>query len=386
MAEQSDQLMFISELENIECGEFESVYTIHGKPILPPMMTDWKRLEMMRLRLCALTQEVVRERNKLTNVEKVEVSTNTDPGAQGPRPFVVMGRMRQKLNQSETMIYDHTANMVMQVSAPFNEPILMNSELMMEEAPPARPQRAHIVFAPEKWGTLESGYVAKLDPKKTGNFQPKEKAIQQPLRSATSPDLAKLQLQLLQRNPPEQALAIKSEPRIGHRPAGQHPNKAKNPSRIPKPIAQIVGSISKETKPQSALQARSNYDAKVASRRNNQVKNQVSPVKPKSSRIQSKTTNLNLPKSIRTPVPIHQRPGYVDKELKLQKDLLKSLVLRQAEENQRLQARMQQQQQGLIATMINDLNHVVEISNDFHSLGRALELTSSSTSSDPSQN
>jgi len=64
-------------------------------------------------------------------------------------------------------------------------------------------------------------------------------------------------------------------------------------------------------------------------------------------------------------------------------NLFQSLVLRQAEENQRLQAKMQEQHQGLINSMIDELNHAVEISNPIYPSDRALERD---TSSDPSQN
>lgn len=75
-------------------------------------------------------------------------------------------------------------------------------------------------------------------------------------------------------------------------------------------------------------------------------------------------------------MPVYKRPGYVQDEEQIQKNRFKSLILRQAEENRRIQDKMQQEHQGLIATMMNDLNNAVE---------KALHLDSS-TSSDPSQN
>ncbi|XP_016939766.3 uncharacterized protein [Drosophila suzukii] len=378
MANETEQLVFHMELENNGGGEFESGYSLNGKPILPPMMTDWKRLEMMRLRLCALTKEAILKRNQLTNRELKSASTNTKI-FHGVGPLVVMGRLRQKLEQSETIIYDHTANLVMQISAPLNTPILMTSKLVIEDASPAKPQRAVLQVTPIQMGASVSAWVTKPDPPRPENFQPKEKTLEPPKRCNTSPDLFKLHQQ---RNPdhipmPQLTLAVKSDPEIGK------PTKtslARNPSRIPKPIASQVSRIPNVPKTQTANQTRRNCEAKVATKRTNQAKNPVSPAKPNAP---SKTAHLNEPKSIRTPVPAHKRPGYVENELQLQKNLFQSLVLRQAEENQRLQAKMQEQHQGLITSMINELNHAVEISNPIYPSDRALERD---TSSDPSQN
>ncbi|EDV53038.1 uncharacterized protein LOC6555157 [Drosophila erecta] len=389
MAGETEQLTFLCELENIGGGEFKSSYCLNDKPILPPVMNDWKRLEMMRLRLCALTKEVVQKRNQITRPERKDASTNTNT-QQGFAPLVIMGRFRQKLEQSETKICDHTANMVLQISAPLPKPIGMTSQLVMEDASLTPPQRAVVKVTPVKLATAESGWVTKLDPPKAENPKPRELSVEPLHRSTTSPDLAKLHHQMWRRDLtkrplPQLTLLIKSDLQIGQQIGKQPPNKpttTRNPSRIPKLVAirQVTNNAS-VTKTQSAYQARRSCDTKVTAKRTNQVtKGQVFAVKQKAP---PNTTHLNVPKSIRTPVPSYKRPGYVQDELQLQRNLFKSLILRQAEENKRMQAKMQQQQQGLIATMMNDLNHAVEISNDL-SVDGSLHLDSS-TSSDPSQ-
>ncbi|XP_043655502.1 uncharacterized protein LOC122621636 [Drosophila teissieri] len=391
MAGETEQLTFLSELQNIGGGEFKSGYCLNDKPILPPVMNDWKRLEMMRLRLIALTKEAVQKRNQIACPERKDASTstNTQPGL---GPLVIMGRFRQKLEQSQTMICDHTANMVMQISAPLPKPIGITSQLVMEDAPLTPPQRAVVKVTPVRLATAESGWVTKLDPPKTENPRPQEKVLEPLHRCTTSPDLPKLHHQMWRRDPmPQLTLPIKSELKIGQHPGKQpakKPTTSSNPSRIPKLIASQVTSNASATKTQSAYQARRSYDAKVAAKRNSQVsRGQASAVKQKTP---PNTSHLSVPKSIRTPVPEYKRPGYVQDELQLQKNLFKSLMLRQAEESRRIQAKMQQQHQGLIATMMSDLNHAVEISNDIQSLDRALHPDSStsskaSNSSDPSQ-
>lgn len=181
-------------------------------------------------------------------------------------------------------------------------------------------------------------------------------------------------------------LPIKCEPHSVQGIEQQQPNKLttiRSPSRIPKLITSQVANSASVTKTQSAYQARRTYDAKVAAKRKILVsRGQISSVKHKPL---PDTSHLNVAKSIRTPVPVYKRPGYVQDEEQIQKNRFKSLILRQAEENRRIQDKMQQEHQGLIATMMNDLNNAVEISNDYKSLEKALHLDSS-TSSDPSQN
>ncbi|EDW53546.1 uncharacterized protein LOC6612895 [Drosophila sechellia] len=381
MAGETEQLTLLSDLNNIGGGEFESGYCLNEKPILPPVMTDWKRLEMMRLRLCALTKEVVQKRNQFTSPERRDASTNTK-SQPGFGPPVIMGRFRQRLQQSETMIYDHTADMAMQMSAPPCKPIGMTTQLVLEDASLTPPQRVVVTLTPVKLATAESGWVTKLDPPKAENTKPMENVLEPLHRSSTSPDLSKLHHQLWRRDlvqiPKSQfTLPVKCE---------QQPNKpttSRSPSRIPKLITSQVANSGNVTKTQSAYQAGRTYDAKVpAKRKILESRGQISAVKQKPPLY---TSHLNVPKSIRTPVPVNKRPGYEQDELQIKKNLFKSLVLRQAEESRLIQAKMQQEHQGLIATMMNDLNNAVEISNNYKSMERALRLDSS-TSSDPSQN
>ncbi|XP_039493349.1 uncharacterized protein LOC120452934 [Drosophila santomea] len=387
MAGETEQLTFLSELQNIGGGEFKSGYCLNETPILPPVMNDWKRLEMMRLRLSALTKEAVQKRNQITCPERKDASTstNTQPGL---GPLVIMGRFRQKLEQSKTMICDHTANMVMQISAPPLKPIGITSQLVMEDASLAPPQRAVVKVTPVRLATAQSGWVTKLDPPKAENPRPQEKVVEALHRCTSSPDLVKLHHQMWRRDPiPQLTLPIKSELQIGQHLEKKPTNKpttSRIPSRIPKLITSQVTNNANATKTQSAYQARRSYDAKVAAKRSSQVsKGQASAVKQKAP---PNTKHLSVPKSIRTPVPECKRPGFVQDELQLQKNLFKSLMIRQAEESRRIQAKMQQQHQGLIASMMSDLDHAVEISNDIQSRALHMDSSPSSNSSDPSQN
>uniref|UniRef100_A0A6P4ETW1 Uncharacterized protein LOC108042690 n=1 Tax=Drosophila rhopaloa TaxID=1041015 RepID=A0A6P4ETW1_DRORH len=403
MDKEIQQLIFQSDLDSIVGREFESAFCLDGKPILPPMMTEKKRLEMMRLRLCALTNEVILKRNKLSNpkylmdtpkVEQKNASTSTKI-LYGSNGLVVNGRFRQKLVQSETMIYDHTANMVVQISAPMNVPILMTSQLMLEDAPPTPPQRAVIKVTPVKLATSESGWVTKLDPPKSESSQGRELVTEPLQRCTTSPDLYRLHHQLWRRYPvqipvPQLTLAVKSDSQIGWTEGQKDKLKARVPSRIPKPIpCQVITiptvcsrpnapRITKVAKPWTVTQKPRNIDVKVAPKRLNQTKK--SEALPAKRKPPAKPINLNVPKSIRTPVAAHKRPGFKENDLQQQKNLLKSLVLRQAEENQRLQAQFREQQQGLIAQMLGDLNKTIEISSDPEFMDRFSELDTSTPS------
>ncbi|XP_017000492.2 uncharacterized protein [Drosophila takahashii] len=373
MANETEQLMFQLELENIEGADFQSGYSLNGKPILPPMMTDWKRLEMMRLRLCALTKEVILKRNQLNSTEKQDASTNTKK-LEVIQPLMVMGRFRQKLERSETMIYDYTANMVMQIETGLSLPILMTSQLVMENSEKPKPQRAVMKVNAVQMGASEIGWAVKWDPLKSQNNQPKE-GEENLKRCKTSPDLLKLPNTLWRRAPievpiPQLPSAIKSDPQIAKSSIG------KMQSRIPKLIP---------LPPTDSPQLVKIQTARITTKRGNQSrKSEVPSTKP--TKPTTRTAHLSAPKSIITPVPLHKRPGYVGSELEIQQNLFKNLVLKQAEENQRLQAKMQQQHQGLITTMINELNHAIEISDPIYPVERIRELDHSPTSSDPSQN
>ncbi|KAH8362972.1 hypothetical protein KR084_003838 [Drosophila pseudotakahashii] len=373
MANETEQLMFQMELENIQSVDFQSGFSLNGNPILPPMMNDGKRLEMMRLRLCALTKEVILKRNQLNSTEKKDASTNTKI-LKGIQPSMVLGRFRQKLEQSETLIYDHTSNMVLQISASLSTPILMTSQLVLENPPPAAPQRAIMKVPPVKMGASKIGWAVKLEPLKPVNSQSKEED-EKLKRCKTSPDLLKLPSSLWRRDPievpiPQLPFAIKSDPQIAK------PSIGRLQSRIPKLIPLT---------PTDSPQLVKIQTARVTTKRCNQPRKPECP-STKSTKPTTKTAHLSVPKSIRTPVPLHKRPGYVGSELEIQKNLFKNLVFRQAEENQRRQAQIQQQHQGLITTMINELNHAVEISDPIYPVGRIRELDTSTTPSDPSQN
>ncbi|XP_052839376.1 uncharacterized protein LOC128254349 isoform X2 [Drosophila gunungcola] len=302
--------------------------------------------------------------------EQKDASTSTQMFHENTS-LVVLGRLHQKLEQSETMIYDHTANKVIQISAPRNLPILKTSQLVLEDAPQTPPQRAVIKITPVKLATSENGWVAKLDPPRTKST-PSRELVTEPLqRCTTSPDFFRLHRQLWRRVPIQNStlqltLAVKSDPQIT-RTESNRASKGKGPSLIPKLIpcqgitVPNVPSSPNLAKTRTPVQRQGNGDVKVAPKRMNLTKK--TEATPANRKPPAKTTKLNEPKSISTPVAAHRRPGCVEPDLQQQKNLLESLVFRQSVENQRLKAKFREEQQGLMAQMLGDLNQAIEISN-----------------------
>ncbi|XP_017058807.1 uncharacterized protein LOC108099679 [Drosophila ficusphila] len=360
MDKEAEQLILQCTLESIGVGEFESGYCLSGKPILPPVMNDLKRLEMMRLRLCALTREAILKRDKLDRqVERRNAETNTEEPLRSAN-LVVMGNLRHKLVQSKTLIYDHTADLITQISAPQNVPIMKLSQLVMEDPQMMPPQRAVIRVAPVKLATSESGSVSRLDPLQIKSPERKEKAVEPLQRSTTNPDSLRLHHQLWRRNllpSPmiELTVALKSETNIcraRRRPSKDSVTGERLPSRIPRLIPIQMPIIP-------------NFEAKAAPKRANQVRKKEAPTPKKKPPTKPPTTaHLNVPKIIRTPVAANRRPGCGESELQIQKNRFKKLFLQQAEENRRMQAEMQQEHQRLVTQMLHELNLAVEGADD----------------------
>ncbi|XP_068153575.1 uncharacterized protein [Drosophila tropicalis] len=147
---------------------YTSIYKVEGLPILPPLMTPDRRMEMNHHRLAALGIEnyLLGETSSLPlsmpnsddGLKKGsrDVSTNTDL-----QPLVVMGRFRQKLQQSETLIYDNRCNAIVkplkvrrEVKSSANRTI--PSQLVMEEQPMALAQMATVQYYPPQFSIMKT--------------------------------------------------------------------------------------------------------------------------------------------------------------------------------------------------------------------------------------
>ncbi|KAH8313122.1 hypothetical protein KR067_000764 [Drosophila pandora] len=396
VAKDAKQPIDDTEVEKVTVAHFESGYTLDGLPILPPLMTDEKRMEMRILRLEAALKKSQMPDLKAVQCPTVEAATETLPPDPKPcsenketntdsgvEPLIVMGRFRQKLTQSETVIYDHTRNLVIQIGPPDNTPVTVVSQMVMEDVPASPTQRAVTKITPLTMATQKSSWVSRLDPPKPDKSDRLDSGTEKPTilrRSNTCVDSTKLHHQLWRRNRLEvngQRLleVLKSPIKTaensdgGTRPIKEE-SKVKPRSKIPliqKKVkiieAQPVISPGHEAchepsapvpvKCQSAAERRKNYDQKVAINRNNMAKK-----REESMARQKVVPKPNLPKSIRTPVSAHARLGLVDADFQVQRIRFQSMVSRQADEQQRLQAEFEKQQQELMDKMLGDLSHV----------------------------
>ncbi|XP_034486708.1 uncharacterized protein LOC117791148 [Drosophila innubila] len=143
---------------------FRSVYTLNGNPILPPLMTPERRLEMQQLRdaAVAIEKQLDNELNNKYNhgnrkrwlnsdcCQFVDASTSTDP--QLPQqPLIIAGRLKQQLQFSETLIYDNNRNAIIKFVRPDQIKLM---QLLLEECPEMRAQLAVIIEACPKFATL----------------------------------------------------------------------------------------------------------------------------------------------------------------------------------------------------------------------------------------
>ncbi|KAM8706310.1 hypothetical protein ACLKA7_010567 [Drosophila subpalustris] len=126
---------------------FRSVYTINGNPILPPLMTPERRLEMQQLREAAMAIE--KQQTNYKNHRRwlnsdccqlVDASTSTD--LQLPQqPLIVAGRLKQQLQFSETLIYDNNRNAIIKF---VKRDQIKLMQLLLEDLPEMRAQFAVI--------------------------------------------------------------------------------------------------------------------------------------------------------------------------------------------------------------------------------------------------
>ncbi|XP_023036184.1 uncharacterized protein LOC6651172 [Drosophila willistoni] len=147
---------------------YTSVYKVDGLPILPPLMTPDRRMEMNHHRLTALgienylldkTQRLPLSMPKSIDCLKNgsrDVSTNTDL-----QPLVVMGRFRQELQQSETLIYDNRCNAIIKPLKVRREvkssaSRITTARLIIEEQPMALAQMATIQYSPPQFSIMKT--------------------------------------------------------------------------------------------------------------------------------------------------------------------------------------------------------------------------------------
>ncbi|XP_020811551.1 LOW QUALITY PROTEIN: uncharacterized protein LOC110186633 [Drosophila serrata] len=302
--------------------KFESAYSLDGVHILPPLMTEIKRLEMQQLRMQALAIEMTLKRSKPAVAEKqikclmprmINAATNTalnENSNTNPKPksnpvsvstttsiapLVVMGRFRQQLQKSETAIYDHSTKKLITTAPGKTLPILKASHVVIENAP----QRA--VILPMEKGTMISSLVPKIN-------------SNEPLqRSITTTDL---RVRPGQERMPGRPVAFSSATQISV--ASTKTTESKFRSKIPirrnrtlvltpnqppeVPVIAPGHDSSHEPivlKANSANERRRNYGAKVALKRNEMARKREELAKLKPP---PRTNNHQGPKSIITPI------------------------------------------------------------------------------------
>ncbi|TDG43160.1 hypothetical protein AWZ03_010425 [Drosophila navojoa] len=146
-----------SKQEEEEGSRFKSVFTINGKSILPPLMTPERRLEMQQLRRAAMAiEERGRAGRQTANSPSgakgqvlqprraaavLDASTNTESESElAQQPLTVVGRLKQQLQQSETLIYDNKCNAIIKLVKSSKLPA--RQHMVREEYLEAQPQRA----------------------------------------------------------------------------------------------------------------------------------------------------------------------------------------------------------------------------------------------------
>ncbi|KAH8232588.1 hypothetical protein KR032_009963 [Drosophila birchii] len=302
--------------------KFESVYSLDGAHILPPLMTDLKRLEMQQLRMRAMAIEMSLKRSKpgiaeqqirclmprmvnaSTNTALTEnLNSNTNPNsnpvpiptpeplsAPVPAPLVVMGRFRQELQKSETAIYDHRTQELITVAPGKSLPILTASRVVIEN----KPQRA--VFLPEAQGTMRSSLVPKINSnepllRSTTTIDLRERMPGRPVVFPCSSDISM---------PSPKSSESRFRSRI---PIRHHRGTVLPPLQQPEVTMIEPGHVlyhdRSDVKANSANERRRNYGAKVAMKRNEMVRKREELAKLKPP---PRTTNYQTPKSIRTPI------------------------------------------------------------------------------------
>ncbi|XP_017020884.1 uncharacterized protein [Drosophila kikkawai] len=302
---------------------FESAYSLDGKSILPPLMTDVRRLEMQQLRLRALTKEVILKRNKLNDAEKqlkrlmprmVNASTNTaltenpnpSPNLDSipnsntvpvstfplpiftPAPLIVMGRFRQELQKSETAVYDHSTKELVEIAPPKTLPISTATQVIIEDAP----QLA--VILPVELGTMKSSWVPKTFSSTTIDLRELTSQERLPER----PEVFPSSNQIPEASPKTPERKFRSQIPVWRHRATVLPTVQPPEVTI---TASGHGSLQERNsmKSDNANERRRSYGAKVALKRNEMTRKREELAKLKPP---PRTTNCQVPKSIRTPI------------------------------------------------------------------------------------
>ncbi|ALC47611.1 maker243 [Drosophila busckii] len=158
----------------LNLSDYESVFSIQGKPILPPLLSPERRLEMQQYRLAAMAveQQLPRRPKQQSKTNKhmqqqlpqvaqtgdrVDASTSTEFELETPATsLTVLGRFKQQLQLSETLIYDNKCNAIIKR---VRSPPRQLQQLQYEQQP--KLQLALVKPAPEA-GTLESSSLELL--------------------------------------------------------------------------------------------------------------------------------------------------------------------------------------------------------------------------------
>ncbi|XP_062121611.1 putative uncharacterized protein DDB_G0271606 [Drosophila sulfurigaster albostrigata] len=151
------------ELEN--SANFRSVFSINGNPIMPPLMTPERRLEMQKHREAAKQIEgQLCDGDRSANQSKcstlrmrtgcrqfVDASTNTDSLSDldsqlRAQPLIIMGRLKQTLQRSEPLIFDNSCNAIMKFvkHTDLKKPQAMQWQLLLEQCLEMKQQTAVI--------------------------------------------------------------------------------------------------------------------------------------------------------------------------------------------------------------------------------------------------
>ncbi|XP_023174646.2 uncharacterized protein LOC111601989 [Drosophila hydei] len=166
-----------SKEEQEEINRFKSVYTINGKAILSPLMTPERRQEMQSLRRAAMAiEDQVEQRAQAPSETKrytlkhkhvavgsgcslMDASTNTEGGSElKQQPLTVVGRIKQQLQLSETLIYDNKCNAIIKFIKPTKSTV--KQQMMCEEYLQLKPQQALLIEVGPKYGAMLSTTLA----------------------------------------------------------------------------------------------------------------------------------------------------------------------------------------------------------------------------------
>ncbi|EDW84480.2 uncharacterized protein Dwil_GK13118 [Drosophila willistoni] len=354
-------------------------------------MTPDRRMEMNHHRLTALgienylldkTQRLPLSMPKSIDCLKNgsrDVSTNTDL-----QPLVVMGRFRQELQQSETLIYDNRCNAIikpLKVRREVKSSAIFHNENVVPSAPfDFSESRSHI-FKKSKTviiqGVNRTKSTERLDklhpqlwqrdatkncliPKSPSNARAIESSLPSSIASSSTNDLTKQEQEHEQDSIPVKKIMVKQcmtkeQPLRFRKPKpsasknlilNSNSNSNSNSQRVAaSPIQQNSHG------PMNSVQRRLNYDPRASLRRN-----------APSKRMEESTENdAKAGPKLELSLPLNdiQADGVTDKILEMerqQRQRFQLLVAKQANEQKRLQDEFEMQQQALRDRILNDFN------------------------------